>query len=185
MAATGEDGHALDLAEVEAELRARQADVSARIAALTKPPEGGSGVQFGKRVGDGTTEAISRFTDVGVANDLDKISERIERALAKLAEGPTDECDGCGGPIAMGQAAGRARERALRRVRPRRALAGALDPVDRRLCLGGELGAVEVDAGRQLEVHLSEASSRTLAPGPAPKSSTCPPRERSAVTKCR
>jgi DnaK suppressor protein len=103
MAATGEDGTQLDLGEVEAELRARQADVSTRIAALTKPPEGGSGVQFGKRVGDGTTEAIGRFTDFGVANDLDKISDRIERALAKLAEGTYGECDGCGGTIATGR----------------------------------------------------------------------------------
>ena len=103
MAASGEDETQLDLAEVEARLRARQADVGGRIAELTRPPEGGSGVQFGKRVGDGTTEAISRFTDVGVANDLEKISDRIERALAKIAEGTYGECDGCGKPIATGR----------------------------------------------------------------------------------
>ena len=103
MAATGEDGTQLDLGEVEAELRARQADVSARIADLTKPPEGGSGVQFGKRVGDGTTEAISRFTDVGVANDLQKLRERTERALEKLDERTYGTCDNCGKPIPAGR----------------------------------------------------------------------------------
>jgi DnaK suppressor protein len=94
---------ALDLGEIEAELRSRLADVHGRIGELTKPPEGGSGVQFGKRVGDGTTEAISRFTDVGVANDLHRIEERIQRALDKLADGTYGSCDNCSGPIAPGR----------------------------------------------------------------------------------
>lgn len=60
-------------------------------------------MQFGKRVGDGTTEAIGRFTDVGVANDLQSISERVERALAKLDEGTYGVCDRCGASIAAGR----------------------------------------------------------------------------------
>ena len=92
-----------DLERIEAGLRARLAEVGEQIGELTKPPEGGAGVQFGKRVGDGTTEAISRFTDVGVANDLDAISDRIERALAKLADGTYGTCDSCGRPIAEGR----------------------------------------------------------------------------------
>lgn len=93
----------LDLEGVEGGLRARLAEVRAQIGELTKPPEEGAGVQFGKRVGDGTTEAISRFTDVGVANDLHAIEERIERALAKLADGTYGICDSCGRPIAEGR----------------------------------------------------------------------------------
>jgi DnaK suppressor protein len=93
----------LDLSEVEKDLRARLAETHERIAELTKPPEAGSTVGFGKRIGDGTTEAISRFTDVGVANDLHAIEERIERALAKLEEGTYGVCDECGGEIVAGR----------------------------------------------------------------------------------
>jgi DnaK suppressor protein len=92
-----------DPAALDAALRARLAEVREQIAELTKPPQEASGVQFGKRVGDGTTEAISRFTDVGVANDLHAIEERIERALAKLGEGSYGVCDECGKPIAAGR----------------------------------------------------------------------------------
>jgi DnaK suppressor protein len=93
----------LDPAELRSELGERLAAVREQIASLTRPPEQGAGVQFGKRVGDGTTEAISRFNDVGVANDLQAIEERLERALEKLADGSYGSCDECGGPIAAGR----------------------------------------------------------------------------------
>jgi DnaK suppressor protein len=93
----------LDLGQIETELRARLAGVREQIAELTRPPEQSTGVQFGKRVGDGTTEAISRFTDVGVANDLHAIEERIDRALDKLTEGSYGLCDECGVPIVPGR----------------------------------------------------------------------------------
>ena len=93
----------VDPRQIEAELRTRLAEVREQIASLTRPPEQGAGVQFGKRVGEGTTEAISRFTDVGIANDLDAISQRIERALDKLEEGSYGVCDRCGGRIAPGR----------------------------------------------------------------------------------
>jgi DnaK suppressor protein len=54
-------------------------------------------------VGDGTTEAITRFTDVGVANDLHAIEERIDGALDKLTEDSYGLCDECGVPIAPGR----------------------------------------------------------------------------------
>jgi DnaK suppressor protein len=57
-------------------------------------------VSFGKRVGDGTTEAVSRLTDVGVVDSLNVSEERIERALEKLAAGSYGICDRCGNPIA-------------------------------------------------------------------------------------
>ena len=55
----------LDLDEVEATLRERLAEVRARLDELKRPPEQGSGIGFGKRIGDGTTEAIGRFNEVG------------------------------------------------------------------------------------------------------------------------
>jgi RNA polymerase-binding transcription factor len=79
------------VAHLEA-LRQRRGDI-------TKAPERGSGVSFGKRVGDGTTEAVSRLTDVGVVDSLNATEERLERALAKLDEGSYGVCDRCGKPI--------------------------------------------------------------------------------------
>ena len=88
---------------VEATLREHLEALRERRGAITKAPERGSGVSFGKRVGDGTTEAVSRLTDVGVVDSLNLTEERIERALAKLAEGTYGTCDRCGQPIPAGR----------------------------------------------------------------------------------
>jgi DnaK suppressor protein len=89
--------------ETERLLRERLDEVRARIAELAKAPEPGSGIGFGKRIGDGTTEAISRRNDIGVGNSLLVTEEKLERALAKLDEGSYGRCDSCGGPIAPGR----------------------------------------------------------------------------------
>jgi DnaK suppressor protein len=89
----------LDLAEIERTLRRRQTEMGERIAGLAKAPERGSGISFGKRVGDGTVEAVSRLNEIGVGNNLVVALERVERALAKLDEGSYGRCDNCGKPI--------------------------------------------------------------------------------------
>ena len=86
--------------ETEELLRNRLAEVQAQLAELAKPPEAGAGIGFGKRIGDGTNEAISRRNDIGVGNSLLVTEEKLERALAKLEEGSYGRCDHCGGPIA-------------------------------------------------------------------------------------
>jgi DnaK suppressor protein len=78
------------LGQIEIELRSRLAGVREQVAELTRPPEQSAGVQFGKRVGDGTT-------------DLHAIEERIERALDKITEGTYGLCDECGVPIEPGR----------------------------------------------------------------------------------
>jgi DnaK suppressor protein len=93
----------LDVAAVERELLAIKADLRDRTAELSRPPERGSGVQFGKRIGDGTTEAVSRLTDVGVVESLVATEERVTRALEKIAEGTYGICDGCGKAIPRGR----------------------------------------------------------------------------------
>ncbi|HEX4759274.1 MAG TPA: TraR/DksA C4-type zinc finger protein [Thermoleophilaceae bacterium] len=89
--------------EAERLLRSRHAELQERLAALAKPPERGAGVSFGKRVGDGTTEAVARLTDVGVGESLELSDERVQRALEKLDEGSYGACDNCGKPIAEGR----------------------------------------------------------------------------------
>lgn len=89
--------------EVETVLRAQLTEIQARLDALKEPPAKGSAIGFGKRVGDGTTEAVSRFAEVGIANDLEITAARTERALEKLAEGSYGRCDTCGQEIAAGR----------------------------------------------------------------------------------
>ena len=84
-------------------LRERLAEVQGRLAELAKAPEPGAGIGFGKRIGDGTNEAISRRNDIGVGNSLVVTEEKLERAIAKLEEGSYGRCDSCGGAIAPGR----------------------------------------------------------------------------------
>ena len=89
-----------DLDALRRELEARRTVMSDRIAVLAARPERGSAVGFGKRIGDGTIEAVSRLTDIGVGGSLEHALVRTERALAKLDEGSHGTCDACGEPIA-------------------------------------------------------------------------------------
>jgi DnaK suppressor protein len=89
----------MDAVSVERTLSERRTDLEGRLAALQRAPERGAGISFGKRVGDGTAEAVSRLNDVGVADSLNLSLERIERALTKLEEGTYGTCDACGGEI--------------------------------------------------------------------------------------
>ena len=93
----------LELDAVRQELEDRRRRVHERLAALTARPERGSAVGFGKRIGDGTSEAVSRLTDIGVGGSLERGMHRIERALAKLDEQTYGVCDVCGSVIGRGR----------------------------------------------------------------------------------
>ena len=86
----------LDLQALEARLLERRRELRSRLTGLSAAPERGSGISFGKRIGDGTTEAVSRLTEIGVGRNLETEEERVDRALAKLGEGSYGLCDACG-----------------------------------------------------------------------------------------
>jgi DnaK suppressor protein len=92
---------ALDLDAIGRELEARRARTAERVAGLAQRPELGSAQGFGKRIGDGTIEAVSRLTEIGVGGSLESTLVRTERALAKLEEGSYGRCDVCSEPIAV------------------------------------------------------------------------------------
>lgn len=100
MAAPADDP---DLDRIRRRLEERRDDARERITVLAKRPERGSAQGFGKRIGDGTVEAISRLTEIGVGTSLESGLARTERALAKLDEGTYGSCDTCGEPIAPGR----------------------------------------------------------------------------------
>ena len=93
----------LDPDAVRRELEDRRDSTRERLAVLAKRPELGTAQGFGKRVGDGTTEAVSRLTDIGIGDSLERILARTERALAKLDDGSYGTCDVCGDPIPAGR----------------------------------------------------------------------------------
>lgn len=64
---------------------------------VTRDPSATIG--FGKRVGEGTTEAITRIERVGAATALEAKLRDVERALDKLADGTYGLCDRCGNVI--------------------------------------------------------------------------------------
>jgi len=89
-----------DLDGIAARLRERKRDLEARIGAFAQAPERGALLGFGKRIGDGTTEAISRITEAGVGGTLELTLTKVERALEKIEDGTYGLCDECGQPIA-------------------------------------------------------------------------------------
>jgi DnaK suppressor protein len=87
----------MDTVAARAALEERLASLEAELAVLTEVPRDPmAAVGFGKRIGDGTTEAIDRLTKVGTAEQLDAMRTDVVRALKKLDEGTYGICDRCG-----------------------------------------------------------------------------------------
>ena len=81
-------------------LEERRSGLEAELASLTAVPRDPmAAVSFGKRIGDGTTEAVDRLNKVGAANSIAVTLADVERALGKLADGTYGTCDACGEEI--------------------------------------------------------------------------------------
>jgi len=90
----------MDTAEARAALQDRLTNLDGELAELTAVPlDPMSAVSFGKRVGDGTTEAVDRLTKVGTADQLSAMRTDVVRALAKIEDGTYGLCDQCGALI--------------------------------------------------------------------------------------
>ena len=85
---------------IEALLRDRGDDLRAELRRLTeRPPDATPAVGFGKRIGDGTTEAVERINATATARSIAAAIAEVDRALEKLDEGTYGTCDDCGRPI--------------------------------------------------------------------------------------
>jgi RNA polymerase-binding transcription factor len=87
----------VDTRVVAEELRVRREQLMAELGVVTsveRDPD--ASVSFGKRVGDGTTEAVERLNRVGTARELDAMLRDVDRALQKIQEGTYGICDRCG-----------------------------------------------------------------------------------------
>lgn len=89
--------------EVRSALSAKRAELESELARLSAPVGEQGGISFGKRVGDGTSMAVERLSQVAAHERLLALLGDVLRAEAKLAEGSYGVCDVCGRPIAPGR----------------------------------------------------------------------------------
>jgi DnaK suppressor protein len=81
-------------------LESRRRELGDELRRLTAPPRDPlAAVSFGKRVGDGTTEAVERISTTAVAQRLSAMASQIDRALEKLDAGVFGTCENCGALI--------------------------------------------------------------------------------------
>ncbi len=88
-----------DLDGIATELQDKATDLHARIADLTRPAEAGATIGFGKRIGDGTTQAIQQMADTSTAESLQRTLNEVYAAQDRLEAGTFGRCVVCGEPI--------------------------------------------------------------------------------------
>ena len=87
----------MDTREIAEELRLRRDQLRSELGVVTTVEhDPDASVSFGKRVGDGTTEAVERLNRVGTARELDAMLRDVDRALRKIEDGTYGICDRCG-----------------------------------------------------------------------------------------
>ena len=90
----------MDASRVAELLEARRAELAGELESLRRPVrEPGAQLQYGKRVGDHTNEAVEQRTRGVAAARLQQTADEVSRAIEKLAEGTYGRCDRCRRPI--------------------------------------------------------------------------------------
>ncbi len=84
-------------------LTAKKAELADQMAQLETLPGDRGEISFGKRVGEGTSMAVDRLSQVAVHDKLQVTLADVDRALEKDAEGTYGTCDVCGKPIGEGR----------------------------------------------------------------------------------
>jgi DnaK suppressor protein len=93
-----EDGGAeLAAGAIRAVLESKRAELLQRIAEFgASDPAETSNLNFGKRIGDGTTYAVERMTGAYQASTLFETVREIDRALELMDAGTYGRCTACG-----------------------------------------------------------------------------------------
>jgi DnaK suppressor protein len=86
-----------------AALDAKRRQLQEQIAAISDRPTDVGGISFGKRVGEGTSEAVDRLAAVPAHANLQVMLADVVRAQEKLADGSYGRCDVCGTDIGAGR----------------------------------------------------------------------------------
>ncbi len=70
---------------------------------MAAPPQEIGSISFGKRVGEGTSQAVDRLAAVPAHDELQRLLAAVVRAEEKLAEGSYGFCDVCARDIGAGR----------------------------------------------------------------------------------
>jgi DnaK suppressor protein len=89
-----------DVAEM---LAANRAQLQEQLDEMSAPPVELGSISFGKRVGEGTSQAVDRLSAVPAHAKLLELLGEVDRALDKIADGSYGRCDVCGAAIAAGR----------------------------------------------------------------------------------
>jgi DnaK suppressor protein len=90
----------VDRSHIRTLLQARRRELAKELDRLTAAPRDPmASVSFGKRIGDGTAEAVERISTTAVARRLSATATEVDRALERLSAGTYGTCETCGDPI--------------------------------------------------------------------------------------
>jgi len=90
----------LERDELIAQLRAHRDELAVQLRELAEPVRApGVQMQFGKRAGDHTADAVLQMQRTMTAGQLQQVAADIDRALEKIQEDTYGICDECGQPI--------------------------------------------------------------------------------------
>lgn len=85
--------------DVAAVLLAKKAEIEEQMGLISETPDEQGSISFGKRVGEGTSMAVDRLSQVGVHDKLQSTLADVDRALAKLTDKTYGTCDACQQPV--------------------------------------------------------------------------------------
>jgi DnaK suppressor protein len=89
--------------DTAAELAAKQAQLEEQLASMSQLPDEQGSISFGKRVGEGTSQAVDRLSAVPAHDKLQLLLAEVIRAQEKLVDGSYGRCDVCGREIGAGR----------------------------------------------------------------------------------
>ena len=90
----------MDTLDVVTTLADKRAALEAQVAGITAAPPDMGGISFGKRVGEGTSIAVERLSQIAAHDRLQHTLAEVIRAQEKVEENTYGTCDRCHGDIA-------------------------------------------------------------------------------------
>lgn len=88
-------------------LAQKRAHLEKQLALLAQLPDDQGSISFGKRIGEGTSQAVDRLSAVPAHAKLQDMLAEVIKAQSKLADGSYGVCDVCGKDIGAERLAAR------------------------------------------------------------------------------
>ena len=96
-------GESIDGEAVAAALADKRTALEAQLTTITKAPQDLGNISFGKRVGEGTSLAVERLSQIAAHDRLQITLAEVIHAQDKLADGSYGVCDRCEQPVGEGR----------------------------------------------------------------------------------